>query len=44
VEEGRRILNDSGLTLVTADTLTEAAQKVVAVLKAAGAKSGSASA
>jgi malate-CoA ligase subunit beta len=44
VDEGRRILNDSGLTLVTADTLTEAAQKVVAVLKAAGAKSGSASA
>jgi malate-CoA ligase subunit beta len=44
VDEGRRILNDSGLMLVTADTLTEAAQKVVAVLKAVGAKSGSASA
>ena len=44
VEEGRSILNESGLPMVTADTLTEAAQKVVAVLKAAGAKSGSASA
>jgi malate-CoA ligase subunit beta len=44
VEEGRRILDDSGLQLVTADTLTEAAQKVVAVLKASGAKSGSANA
>jgi malate-CoA ligase subunit beta len=42
VEEGRRILDESGLQLVTADTLTEAAQKVVAVLKASGAKSGSA--
>jgi len=38
VEEGRRILTDSGLQLVTADTLTEAAEKVVAVLKASGAK------
>jgi malate-CoA ligase subunit beta len=34
VEEGRRILKESGLDLVTADTLTEAAEKVVAVLKA----------
>jgi malate-CoA ligase subunit beta len=42
VEEGRRILVDSGLQLVTADTLTEAAQKVVAVLKASGAQPGSA--
>jgi malate-CoA ligase subunit beta len=42
VEEGRRILDDSGLRLVTADTLTEAAQKVVAVLKASGAQPGSA--
>ena len=41
VEEGRSILNESGLPMVTADTLTEAAQKVVAVLKASGAKSGS---
>ena len=44
VEEGRSILNESGLPMVTADTLTEAAQKVVAVLKASGAKSGSANA
>ena len=36
VEEGRRILRESGLDLVTADTLTEAAEKVVAALKAAG--------
>ncbi len=41
VEEGRRILTASGLQLVTADTLTEAAQRVVAALKAAGAKAGS---
>jgi malate-CoA ligase subunit beta len=30
VEEGRRILNDSGLTVITAETLAEAAQKAVA--------------
>jgi succinyl-CoA synthetase beta subunit len=30
VEEGRRILRDSGLPLVTADTLEEAAQRAVA--------------
>ncbi len=41
VEEGRSILNESGLPMVTADTLTEAAQKVVAALKASGAKAGS---
>jgi succinyl-CoA synthetase beta subunit len=29
-EEGRRILRDSGFNLITADTMTEAAQKVVA--------------
>jgi len=40
VEEGRRILQDSGLELATADTLTEAAEKVVAVLKAAGTTAG----
>jgi malate-CoA ligase subunit beta len=40
VEEGRRILAASGLQLITADTLTEAAQRVVAALKASGAKSG----
>ena len=44
VEEGRRILTESGLRLATADTLTEAAQRVVAALKASGAKSGSANA
>jgi malate-CoA ligase subunit beta len=33
VEEGRRILKESGLDLVTADTLTEAAEKIVAALK-----------
>ncbi len=36
VEEGRRILKESGLDLATADTLTEAAEKVVAALKATG--------
>ncbi len=41
VEEGRRILAASGLQLITADTLTEAAQRVVAALKASGAKAGS---
>jgi malate-CoA ligase subunit beta len=40
VEEGRRILTASGLQLITADTLTEAAQRVVAALKASGAKPG----
>jgi succinyl-CoA synthetase beta subunit len=41
VEEGRQILTASGLQLITADTLTEAAQRVVAALKATGAKAGS---
>jgi malate-CoA ligase subunit beta len=36
VEEGRTILTESGLELVTADTLTEAAEKVVAALNATG--------
>jgi len=40
VEEGRRILNESGLQLTTADTLTEAAERVVTALKAAGRKAG----
>jgi succinyl-CoA synthetase beta subunit len=44
VEEGRQILTASGLQLITADTLTEAAQRVVAALKASGAKAGSGSA
>src|SRR3989475_11258617 len=30
VDEGRRILTDSGLPIVTADTLSEAAERVVA--------------
>jgi malate-CoA ligase subunit beta len=33
VEEGRRILNESGLTVITAETLAEAAQKAVAAAK-----------
>jgi malate-CoA ligase subunit beta len=37
VEAGRTILKESGLDLATADTLTEAAEKVVAVLKATSA-------
>ncbi len=32
-EEGRRILRDSGFNLITADTMTEAAQKVVAAAR-----------
>jgi succinyl-CoA synthetase beta subunit len=40
VEEGKRILRESGLDLVMADTLTEAAEKVVAVLKASGSTAG----
>src|SRR6266550_3437379 len=37
VEEGRRILRDSGLPILTADTLAEAAQRVVAARDAARA-------
>jgi malate-CoA ligase subunit beta len=33
VEEGRRILKESGLPIITADTLSEAAERVVAALK-----------
>jgi len=40
VEEGRAILQESGLELATADTLTEAAEKIVAVLKATGTTAG----
>jgi succinyl-CoA synthetase beta subunit len=40
VEEGRQILKASSLELVTADTLTEAAEKVVAALKATGGPGG----
>ncbi|HEY7670489.1 MAG TPA: malate--CoA ligase subunit beta [Hyphomicrobium sp.] len=35
VEEGRRILNESGLKVITAETLAEAAQKAVAAAKSA---------
>jgi malate-CoA ligase subunit beta len=35
VEEGRRILNESGLTVITAETLAEAASKAVAAAKGA---------
>jgi malate-CoA ligase subunit beta len=34
VEEGRRILKESGLSIVTADTLAEAADRVVNSLNA----------
>jgi malate-CoA ligase subunit beta len=37
VEEGRRILKESGLPIITADTLAEAADRVVAALGAASA-------
>ena len=33
VDEGRRILKESGLPIITADTLSEAAERVVAALK-----------
>jgi len=35
VEEGRRIIDQSGLTMISAETLAEAAQKAVAAAKAA---------
>jgi malate-CoA ligase subunit beta len=37
VEEGRRILRESGLPIITADTLSEAAERVVQALKSAPA-------
>ena len=37
VEEGRRIIDQSGLTMISADTLGEAAQKAVAAAKASKA-------
>jgi malate-CoA ligase subunit beta len=37
VEEGRRILKESGLSIITADTLAEAAERVVAALKSSQA-------
>jgi malate-CoA ligase subunit beta len=42
VEEGRRILKESGLPIITADTLSEAAERVVAALKTSRAGPGSA--
>jgi malate-CoA ligase subunit beta len=36
VEEGRRIIDESGLTVISAETLAEAAQKAVAAAKSAG--------
>jgi malate-CoA ligase subunit beta len=36
VEQGRRILKDSGLPLITADSLAEAAQRIVHALNGAG--------
>ncbi len=38
VEEGRKIIDESGLTVISADTLGEAAQKAVAAAKASTAK------
>jgi malate-CoA ligase subunit beta len=37
VEEGRKILKDSGLPIITADTLSEAADRVVQALNASRA-------
>jgi malate-CoA ligase subunit beta len=37
VEQGQRILRDSGLPIITADTLAEAAHKAVAVVGTVGA-------
>jgi malate-CoA ligase subunit beta len=37
VQEGRRILKESGLPIITADTLSEAAERVVDALKASRA-------
>ncbi|MGH2668658.1 MAG: succinate--CoA ligase subunit beta, partial [bacterium] len=38
VEEGRKILKDSGLPLIMAETLAEAADKAVAAWKKAAGK------
>ena len=35
VEEGRKIINESGISIISADTLTEAAQKAVAACRGA---------
>ena len=39
VEEGRRIVRESGLPIITAETLAEAAERVVAALKSSRAQS-----
>jgi succinyl-CoA synthetase beta subunit len=36
VEMGKKILNDSGLAVVSADDLADAAQKIVAAVRKAG--------
>ena len=36
VEQGRKILADSGLTIITAETMAEAAEKIVNAVKSAG--------
>ena len=33
VEQGRKILADSGLTIITAETMAEAAEKIVKAVK-----------
>lgn len=42
VEEGRRLIRESGLNITTAETLAEAAEKVVAAWKAARSNGGAA--
>jgi succinyl-CoA synthetase beta subunit len=39
VEEGQRIIRESGLPIITADSLSDAAERVVAALKGARAQS-----
>ena len=39
VDEGRRIVRESGLPIITAESLSEAAEKVVAALKSSRAQS-----
>jgi malate-CoA ligase subunit beta len=41
VEEGRRILAESGASIIVADTLAEAADKAVAAMRAATMKKAS---
>lgn len=40
VEEGRKIIADSGMKIITADTLAEAAEKVVAARNQVVAQEG----